>query len=64
MENEKTLFGDGILKKRAREFTVFVDEDGNTWICDKDAAKSIDPNKPFADQNIERCQVMPFDHGG
>jgi hypothetical protein len=64
MSNKKKVFGEGILKTSARELTVFVDEDGNTWICDKDAVKDIDPGKPFAEQNIERCQIMPFDHGG
>jgi len=64
MSEKKSLFGEGVLKTSARKFEVFVDEEGNTWICDKDAVKDIDPNKPFADQNIERCQIMPFDHGG
>ena len=64
MENTKSVFGNGILKNSARELAIFVDEDGTQWICDKDAAASIDRSKPFADQNIERCQVMPFDHGG
>jgi hypothetical protein len=64
MADEKSLFGEGVLKKSAREFSVFVDEEGNTWICDKEEAKNIDPNKPFSQQKLERCQVMPFDHGG
>lgn len=64
MQNKNTKFGNGILKTSARELAVYVDEKGFTWICDKDAVKSIDRNKPFAEQNIERCQVMPFDHGG
>ena len=61
---KKSVFGEGILKSSARELSVFVDEDGNTWICDKEAAKNIDPNKPFSQQDIEKCKVMPFDHGG
>jgi len=40
MEQKQTVFGNGILKTSAREFTVFVDEKGNTWICDKDAEVS------------------------
>jgi len=64
MEQKNTVFGSGVLKKSARELAVFVDEDGNTWICDKDAAEKIDRSRPFSEQNIERCQVMPFDHGG
>lgn len=64
MAEEKSVFGEGVLKKSARQLTVFVDENGNSWICDAEAAKNIDPNKPFEDQNIEGCQVMPFDHGG
>ena len=64
MAGEASVFGEGVLKTSARQFEVFVDEKGNTWICDKDAAKSIDTNRPFEEQNIERCQVMPFDHGG
>ena len=64
METRNSVFGNGVLKQSARELTVFVDEDGNSWICDKDAAKHIDRNRPFAEQNIEGCQVMPFDHGG
>lgn len=64
MTENKTIFGAGVLKTSAREMTVFVDEEGNTWICDKEAAKKIDRSKPFAQQGIERCQVMPFDHGG
>lgn len=61
---KKTVFGDGVLKTSARELAVLVDDNGDTWICDKDAVKNIDRSKPFADQNLERCQVMPFDHGG
>lgn len=64
MEERKSIFGNGILKTSARELAVFVDEKGNSWICDKDAVTSIDRSKPFEDQNIERCQVMPFDNGG
>jgi hypothetical protein len=64
MDEKKSVFGEGILKKSARELAVFVDEEGNSWICDKDAVKDIDPNKPFSEQNMERCQIMPFDHGG
>jgi len=64
MEKAHTVFGNGVLKQSARELAVFVDETGNTWICDKDAAAQIDRSKPFEAQNIERCQVMPFDHGG
>jgi hypothetical protein len=64
MEKTKSLFGNGVLKNSARELAVFVDEKGHQWICDKDALKDIDRNKPFEGQNIERCQVMPFDHGG
>jgi len=64
MTEKKTIFGEGVLKTSAREMTVFVDADGSTWICDKEAAKNIDPQKPLSDQGIERCQVMPFDHGG
>jgi hypothetical protein len=61
---KKSVFGDGVLKTSARELAVIVDDNGDTWICDKDAVKDIDRSKPFADQNLERCQVMPFDHGG
>jgi streptogramin lyase len=64
MEEKKSIFGNGVLKTSARELAVFVDEKGNSWICDKDAVASIDRNKPFEGQNIERCQVMPFDNGG
>ena len=48
MSDKKPVFGNGVLKSSAREFQVFVDEEGNTWICDKDEAAKIDPNKPFA----------------
>lgn len=61
---KKTVFGEGVLKTSARELAVLVDDNGDTWICDKDAVKDIDRSKPFAEQNLERCQVMPFDHGG
>jgi hypothetical protein len=64
MNATKSVFGNGVLKNSARELAVFVDEEGHTWICDKDAVAQIDKNKPFAGQNIERCQVMPFDNGG
>jgi hypothetical protein len=64
MTEKKPVFGDGVLKSSARELQVFVDEEGNTWICDKDEAAKIDPSKPFAEQGLERCQIMPFDHGG
>jgi streptogramin lyase len=63
MENTLHL-GNGIVKTSAREIAVVVDEKGYTWICDKDAVKGIDPNRPLTEQNIESCQVMPFDHGG
>ena len=64
METKKSVFGNGVLKQSARELSVFVDEHGNSWICDKDAIEHIDRNRPFAEQNVERCQIMPFDHGG
>lgn len=64
MNNKKAIFGNGILKTSVRENAVFVDEKGNTWICDKDVINSIDLTKPFEGQHIERCQVMPFDFGG
>jgi len=64
MSDKKKIFGEGVLKSSARELSIFVDDNGNTWICDKDAVKDIDPNKPFSEQNLERCQIMPFDHGG
>ena len=63
-KKEESIFGAGVLKTSARQLAVFVDKDGSTWICDKDAVKNIDPNKSFAEQNLERCQIMPFDHGG
>ena len=63
MENTMQL-GNGILKNSARELAIVVDKKGYTWVCDKDAVKSIDPNRPLAEQNIESCQVMPFDYGG
>ena len=61
---KKSVFGDGVLKTSARELAILVDKNGDTWICDKDAVKNVDRSKPFAEQNLERCQVMPFDHGG
>ena len=64
MEKQKSVFGEGILKQSARELAVFVDEKGNSWICDKSEVSKIDRSKPFEGQNLERCQVMPFDHGG
>lgn len=64
MEEKKSVFGNGVLKNSARQLSVFVDDKGNSWICDKDTVKDIDPNKPFEEQNMERCQIMPFDHGG
>lgn len=64
MEKTKSVFGNGVLKHSARELTVFIDENGHTWICDKEAAGHIDHSRPFAEQNIEGCQVMPFDNGG
>jgi hypothetical protein len=64
MAEKKSVFGEGVLKTSARELAVFVDEKGQTWICDKEAMKNIDPNRPFEEQGIERCQIMPFDHGG
>jgi hypothetical protein len=64
METKKPIFGDGVLKTSARELVVFVDDNGDSWICDKEEAQNIDRNVPFEKQNLERCQVMPFDHGG
>lgn len=64
MDSKKSMFGNGVLKSSARELSILVDENGDTWICDKDAVKNVDTSKPFSGQNIERCQVMPFDHGG
>jgi streptogramin lyase len=64
MSEKKKVYGEGILKNSVRETAVYVDKKGNTWICDKDAIGDIDPNKPLEKQNIERCQIMPFDHGG
>jgi hypothetical protein len=64
MSEKKNVYGEGILKNSARETAVYVDKKGNTWICDKDVVGDIDPNKSLEEQNIERCQIMPFDHGG
>ncbi len=64
MTEKKSLFGNGVLKTSARQYEVFVDEKGQTWICDKEVVDQIDPNRPFEEQNMERCQIMPFDHGG
>jgi hypothetical protein len=64
MKQTQTVYGNGILKNSARELAQFVDEKGNSWICDKDAVAQIDPTRPFEEQNISGCQVMPFDHGG
>jgi len=64
MEENKKVFGEGVLKSSARELRVFVDKNGDTYICDKETAANVDPDKPLAEQGLERCQVMPFDHGG
>jgi streptogramin lyase len=64
MENKQSVFGYGILKTSAREYSVFADEKGNSWMCNANAIKNIDHNKPFEEQHIERCQVRPFDFGG
>jgi hypothetical protein len=57
-------FRNGIPKESASEIAQFVDERSNSWICDKDAVAMIDRNRPFEEQNVDGCQVMPFDHGG
>jgi hypothetical protein len=64
MYTEKKVYGEGILKNSARETAVYVDKKGNTWICDKEVIGDIDPNIPLEEQNIDSCQIMPFDHGG
>ena len=64
METTKPVLGNGIQKTSARAIAVYVDENNNTWICDKDVVGQIDPSRPFAEQNIARCGIMPFDHGG
>ncbi len=56
--------GNGINKDTARPLEVYVDINGNEWICDKEVISDIDPERPLEDQNIIRCQMMPFDHGG
>lgn len=64
MEKQKSILGNGILKQSARALAVYVDANGNSYICDKDEAAKIDRSRPIEEQNLTRCQVMPFDHGG
>ena len=64
MEQTRPVLGNGIRKNSARQLVQFVDEKGNTWICDRDAMSQIDPTRPFEEQNIAGGQVIPFDHGG
>ena len=41
----------------ARPMKVFVDKNGNEWICDK----SVDPSSGFAAQGCWRTDQMAFD---
>jgi len=62
--DKKPVLGEGILKTSARELSVFVDEKGQTWICDKDAVRSTSAITSADLRGIGQCQIMPFDHGG
>jgi hypothetical protein len=64
MTEKKIVFGEGVLKQSAADLEVFTDKNGNTYICDKKSATSIDRSKTLDEQNIKGCEAMPFDHGG
>ncbi|MBD3233237.1 MAG: hypothetical protein GF315_05890 [candidate division Zixibacteria bacterium] len=64
MSEKKPVYGNGVTKTSARDLVVLTDEQGATWICDAEEAAKVDRNRPFGEQNLKRCQVMPFDHGG
>ena len=41
----------------ARPMKVFIDSNGNEWLCDK----NVDPNGSFAGQGCWRTDQMAFD---
>lgn len=63
MSTEK-LYGNGILKKSARSFAVFIDKNGNEYSCDSDSIGRLDPSKSFKEQDTSGCAANPFDIGG
>jgi len=46
-----------LTKGGARPMKVFVDSNGNEWICDK----SVDPSDSFGAQGCWRTDEMAFD---
>lgn len=46
-----------VVKGGARSMKVFIDREGNEWLCDK----NVDPNGSFANQGCWRTDQMAFD---
>jgi len=58
-KQEMPKLGKGPLHESARPMSVFVDDDGVMFLCDKD----IDPNKPLKDQACWTCDQVLFTRG-
>jgi len=61
--NEISL-GSGIKKTSARPTAVFVDINGNEYICNVECIEKLDPNRSFEDQMCPECKDNPIDVGG
>ena len=59
-EENKPRLGEGIYHPGARPMSVFVDDDGIMYLCDKD----IDPKKPLKEQACWTCDKVLFTRGG
>ena len=46
-----------VAKGGARPMKVYIDSNGNEWLCDK----NVDPNGDFASQGCWRTDQMAFD---
>ncbi|MFC1556927.1 hypothetical protein ACFL6I_04915 [candidate division KSB1 bacterium] len=63
MSTEKYL-GNGILKTSTRPLAIFVDKNGNEYVCDKDSIANLDSSRSFEEQECIGCASNPFDIGG
>lgn len=57
MKNHKSNSNTEITKGGARPMKVFVDNNGNEWICDK----NVNLDKSLAGQSCWRTDQMAFD---
>ena len=55
-EVKKVHLGEGVLKPGIRPIKVYLDENGEYWLCDADVDETID----LKEQACWRCSEVPF----